>query len=241
MRCQSFRDRVHDFIDGTLAALDMAEMSAHEDACPDCRKLHAEYLLVGAALSGRVRMPEAAAEVILRRIQAPRGFGLEALRDWADGFRAYWRDLDQRIIWARVTAMPFTLFLFAFLLIQFVPSKVENLVFLVVSAGPARGGELTLPVVSSVQARQQKEDLNGLVDAAWRLPYEDSLSLVAEIGPAGFAEIDSILEYPKSSELLNAVNLSLRRSHFERTGGMGNSLLIFSFQKIDVYDRVLGL
>jgi hypothetical protein len=100
---------------------------------------------------------------------------------------------------------------------------------------------LTLPVVSSVQARQQKEDLNGLVDAAWRLPYEDSLSLVAEIGPAGFAEIDSILEYPKSSELLNAVNLSLRRSHFERTGGMGNSLLIFSFQKIDVYDRVLGL
>jgi hypothetical protein len=241
MRCLSFRERVHDFLDSDLKPRDTALMSSHMDSCPACRRLYDGYLFIRSTLSDRTVMPEASAELILRRIRRKRGFSLRDLRDWADGVRTYWRDLDRRIIWARVTAMPFTFCLFALLLIHFVPSKVEKLAFLVVSAGPVRGAELSMPLISNVRVRQNRQDLNGLMDTAWRLPYEDSLSLVAEIRPGGYAEIDSILEYPKSRDLLNAVHLSLRGSQFERAGEMGDSVLIFSFQKIDVYDRVLGL
>ena len=46
-----------------------------------------------------------------------------------------------------------------------------------------------------------------------------------------------MLEYPKSDALLNAAHAALNTSYLEQSGNLSNSLLIFSFQKIDVYEN----
>jgi hypothetical protein len=75
------------------------------------------------------------------------------------------------------------------------------------------------------------------MDTAWRLPYEDSLSLVAEINEEGYAEIGDVLEYPKSQKLFDAVDRALRNSQFVASDTRSRSRVIFSFQKIDVWDK----
>jgi hypothetical protein len=75
------------------------------------------------------------------------------------------------------------------------------------------------------------------MDAAFRLPYEDSLSLVAEITPEGHARIGGVLEYPKSDELFNAADLALRSTQFVADYPRSRPCVIFSFQKIDVWEE----
>ena len=79
------------------------------------------------------------------------------------------------------------------------------------------------------------------MDTAWKIPYEDSLSLVAEITPEGYAQIDDILEYPKNQELLEAVDLTLRCTQFETRHHLSRPFVIYSFQKIDVYGDQKGM
>ena len=85
--------------------------------------------------------------------------------------------------------------------------------------------------------RQGQTKFKNLMETAWRLPYEDSLSLVAEITEEGHAEIGNVLEYPKSRELFDAVDLALRSSQFVASDSSLRPCVIFSFQKIDVWDR----
>ena len=68
-----------------------------------------------------------------------------------------------------------------------------------------------------------------------------SLSLVAEITPEGFAKIGDILEYPKSQDLLKAVGLTLSGGQFQAASAqnLDQSFVIYSFQKVDVYERGL--
>ena len=87
-----------------------------------------------------------------------------------------------------------------------------------------------------VQVLQSNASVDGLVDTAWKIPYEDSFSLIAEISPEGNVRIENILEYPKTMELLHAVDLTLRESQFEGISEMSNAFLIYSFQKVDVYE-----
>ena len=85
--------------------------------------------------------------------------------------------------------------------------------------------------------RYQTGELDDLMNAVWKMPFEDSLSLVAEIGPEGFVQIGSVLEYPRSPMLLDAVDLTLRGSRFEIAAShdLDSPFMIYSFQKVDVY------
>ena len=92
-------------------------------------------------------------------------------------------------------------------------------------------------MVLNVEVVQDRSELLDLVDTAWRLPYEDSLVLVAEIKPEGHAEIDSVLKSPRSYALLDAVGTTLRGSQFKEVGKLASPFFIYSFQKIDVYEQ----
>ena len=79
--------------------------------------------------------------------------------------------------------------------------------------------------------------------AVWKIPFEDSLSLVAKITPDGSAEIGDVLEYPKSPDLLEAVELTLSGGQFQTVNAqnLDDTFVIYSFQKVDVYENPWGL
>ncbi len=81
------------------------------------------------------------------------------------------------------------------------------------------------------------------MSAVWKIPFEDSLSLVATITPEGSAKIGDVLEYPKSPDLLEAVELTLSGGQFqtENAQNLDDSFVIYSFQKVDVYENRRGL
>jgi hypothetical protein len=66
---------------------------------------------------------------------------------------------------------------------------------------------------------------------------------VAKITPDGSAEIGDVLEYPKSPDLLEAVELTLRGGQFQtvRAQNLDDTFVIYSFQKVDVYENPWGL
>ncbi len=237
MRCQVFQTQIHEFLDGELPPREMSRMEEHRVRCESCRLDYQRLVLVREAVRTRATMPSAAVELVRQRLE--RGEERWAgLRDAADRLRTYWRDLDGRFVWSKVSAVPVTLCFFALLLVHFSPARLERLEMLAFTSHPA--DRHSVPFVRSVRMRQTREDIQILMDVAWRLPFEDSLSVVAEIRPDGLVQIDSVLEYPRSHALLTAVDGALRRSRFDRGPNTGNRLVIFSFQKIDVYDEING-
>lgn len=237
MRCQVFQAQIHEFLDGELPPREMSRMEEHRLGCEPCGRDYERLVLIREGIRTRATMPLAAVEQVRHRLDR-RLQGWNGLREAADWLRTYWRDLDRRFVWSKVSAVPVTLCFFALLLVHFSPARLERLDMLAFSSHPAdRQG---VPFVRSVRMRQTREDIQVLLDVAWRLPFEDSLSVVAEIRPDGIVQIDSVLEYPRSHALLTAVDGALRRSRFDRGPATGNRLVIFSFQKIDVYDETNG-
>ncbi len=126
-------------------------------------------------------------------------------------------------------------------LMHFSPLSMQGMTYPVLNrlGSPSSGFEQL--VITHPPVRQQQGPLDGLMDTAWKIPYEDSLSLVAEITPEGYAQIDDILEYPKNQELLEAVDLTLRCTQFETRHHLSRPFVIYSFQKIDVYGDQKGM
>ena len=128
-----------------------------------------------------------------------------------------------------------TLAFFAVLITQFPVLRFDRVKFPAISMqGWTEAADLQPVATRKFATRQGQTRFRELMDIAWRLPYEDSLSLVAEITPEGNARIGGVLEYPKSNELLNAADLALRTSQFVASDA--NTRFIFSFQKIDVWE-----
>lgn len=241
MRCEDFRPRIHEFIDSYLSASEMALMEAHRKGCDRCNEHLQEIQFVSRAVSEKIHLPEASARAILGRAAATnRLFVIRWLlllkTKWVD----FWRDLEPGCLWARASALPISAVFLSLLFGTLAPIRVERLAYMIVSTPPWTVENSGTPVVINVDVVQRSGELADLVDTAWRLPYEDSLSLVAEIKPEGHAEIDSVLEFPRSSALMDAVGSTLRESQFEEVGGLASPFLIYSFQKIDVYEP-LGL
>ena len=145
------------------------------------------------------------------------------------------RDMDPQSALCRLSAFPVSLGFLFVLASQLPRLPVQHWTF------PVYASDLDSPTTSSrppvlVQVLQSNQRINELLDTAWRIPYEDSFSLVAEISPEGNARIGNILEYPKTMELLYAVDLTLQESQFEGTSEMSNAFMIYSFQKVDVYE-----
>ncbi len=102
---------------------------------------------------------------------------------------------------------------------------------------------LSRPVIAQVSVRYQGTEFEDLMTTVWKIPFEDRLSLVAKITADGSAQIGDVLEYPKSPDLLEAVELTLRGGQFQTVSAQNSdvSFVIYSFQKIDVYENRRGL
>jgi len=238
MRCKDFRPRIHEFLDAHLSAREMALMEAHQASCDRCNECYQELHFVRQAVSEKIFLPASSARTILARVSER---NRPLVSTWLSSVRAksvdFWRELEPGAFWARVSALPISLVLLALLFANVVPVRVERLVFLIVSTPPWTIENAGTPVVLNVEVVQDRSELLDLVDTAWRLPYEDSLVLVAEIKPEGHAEINSVLESPRSYALLDAVGTTLRGSQFKEVGNLASPFFIYSFQKIDVYEQ----
>lgn len=242
MNCEEVRNRIHDLLDDAPGGRHQEACRAHLQQCPECRKLYEDLLWVGEMLRVESRMSSAMQEQTWQRIQAriPPPFATR-LSAWWGNFVAFWRDLDRAIVWSRVVAVPVTCASFALVMLQFSRLPIPEVIYPVFTVFQPSSALLERVVVTPTPARQPELEINGLMNTVWKMPYEDSLSLVAEITPEGYAQIDDVLQYPKDQRLLEAVDLALRRTQFEMSPSASKPFLIYSFQKIDVYGDQRGL
>ncbi len=236
MYCDQVRHKLNQFVDTELSAFESHALQRHLDDCTECSLLLRELRLVRDALSALVRLSEG------NRRRMRRALLRQTHRKWSDyprevldNLRSCLRDLDRHAAVCRLSAVPLSLAMMVLLAYQLPQLRSQNWTFQIYATQQSSPSTANRPPVL-VQGLQSTQSVNGLLDTAWRIPYEDSFSLVAEVQPEGNAAIENILEYPKTLELLDAVNLTLQESHFERPSGMSNAFLIYSFQKVDVYE-----
>jgi hypothetical protein len=236
MSCQDYREQIHGFVDRELAACERTAVANHLRFCPDCQAVVEELHLLKQALSEPVPFSEESQQRAWQSLvgQTRRSWRT-GLRDWMDLSRARWRDLDLRPVWAKLAAAPVTFVLFSSLLVLFPGIQIQEWTYSAFMVAPPISQEMpSLPV--TIHAVQSRREINELIETIWRIPYEDSLSFVAEIQPEGHAEIGNVLEYPRNPDLLEAFDMNLRNTQFERVVNDPTSFLIYSFQKVDVYE-----
>ncbi len=244
MKCSDFVSDIHNFMNRTLSPKQTMAMQRHMEECPDCRHYYQEYSSVRDLLSERHKLPTAASHRTYRRVLISSKWNIfKELALGLDWLRIYWRDLDSRFIWSKIYAVPLTSLLFALTLLNLQFGVTE------IPVGPdmnflgVNGNEDILdhtsppPSFRNVAVKQSRPEISRLVRTAWKIPYEDSLFVVAEITPEGNAEIGRILEYPKNERLLEAVDGALQNSRFEQCNEMDETLVLFSFHKIDVWEK----
>ena len=236
MYCQEVHEKLNQFVDGELSAFEARVVQRHVGDCPQCGHHLNELELVRRALSSPVYLPDGSRK---RMRQALLTWTRRRWSDYPSDFLrnllTALRDLDRRSALCRLSALPVSFVFLCALASQLPRLPVQQWTF------PVHASELDSPATSGrppvlVQVLQSNASVNELVDTAWKIPYEDSFSLIAKISPEGNARIESILVYPKTMELLHAVDLTLRESHFDGTSEMSNAFLIYSFQKVDVYE-----
>lgn len=243
MNCEKFRQKIHEFLDGELPPKDTAACSEHLDQCGQCRREHDEFSWVKEALPFQ-RLSRSVGEQLWRRVESRlEGTSWIKAADLWDSCRSFWRDLDRRVLWSKLAAAPVTLAFFVFIVAEFGAVKLQPWAYPMMATLSPASGSTTGPVTTQVPVRYSSAQMDDLMSAVWKIPFEDSLSLVAEITPEGWAQIENVLEYPKSQALLRAVDLTLRGSHFEMltAKNLDNPFVIYSFQKVDVYEDHRGL
>lgn len=241
MNCEAIRENVHCFLDEALHPEAAVEVDRHLRSCEGCRRVYQEYRELKEAVSSRLCLPDPLGEQMWREIQlrSQQTLFSGVVGCW-DRVWTFWRDLERPIVWAKLVALPITLVCFISAL-SYLPKVDLHEWMYAVFGTPRHVTDVgARPVVTLVSVRQSSTELSGLMDTVWKMSYEDSLSLVAEITPEGHAEIDSVLEYPRSRALLEAVDLTLRRSQFAKSHDL-NRFVIYSFQKIDVWEEQRGL
>ncbi len=235
MNCDQVKRQFHDWWDGELPVLQAVALEEHLNQCSACGGYRTEMEAVRTFLSTSHPLSEMVSRQLWEKVR-PRSRGtlwIDRLFQFASSIKES-ASLNRRGLLAKLAAAPITVVMFAFLSSQFAVPSWQAWTYTIVPMGNlSASGRAPAPIM--VQVLQSKEELRSLVNTAWKLPFDDSLSLVADIQPEGNAEIQSILEFPRSTELLNAVDSALRNSRFESPHPHTDSLLIYSFQKIDVY------
>ncbi|RPI28722.1 MAG: hypothetical protein EHM61_04090 [Acidobacteria bacterium] len=236
MTCKETRNRIHDYLDGELAANQATVLEEHLGECNDCREAWEGLNWIKQSLAVREHLPVAAQEHIWTQVKVKAGYGWPTfLYEQWDTFRTFWRDLDRQILYSKLSAVPVTVGFFVMILMQFPLVPFQDWTYPAFEMRRMPSSVFAEPLMTEVEARHTYADIDEIWSAAWKIPYEDSLSLVAQITPAGHAEIDHVLEYPKNQNLLAAVDDSLRSTQFQSAQDIRNPLVIYSFQKIDVY------
>lgn len=240
MTCQDLRQHIHEFLDGELPPRQFAAFNEHVKQCARCQQYQEEFNCLKEALSFR-RLSPSARDELWKRVK------LEVQRDWRTRFvefgesvRTFWRDLDRGVLWSKLTAAPVTAVFFVVILTQFGQVSFQQNSMSMAALSPA-SDSLSEPVIAQVSVHYTGTEIEDLMNAVWKIPFEDSLSLVANITPEGSARIGDVLEYPKSQDLLEAVGLTLSSGQFQAAAARNrnDSFVIYSFQKVDVYERGL--
>jgi len=216
MKCGEVRSLVHEFLDRELSGLKEDEIEEHLDGCPPCKGYFDEFLFVKRAVSARVQLPCASENLLWTRIQArkERGFW-SRIGSGIDALQCYWRDLDRRILWSRLSAVPVSLGCFALLLVLMLPPSPQLQQFAaLIEPQPST------PMVTIIEAQQDREKLRLIYDdleqAIRETGADDEAALILDIDPFKHRiEVEDIREYPKSQRLLEALVMSLRASRFE--------------------------
>ncbi len=241
MTCQELRQQIHDFLDGELPPRDFAAFNEHVKQCAGCQRYQDEFSWLKNALPVE-RLSQSAQEILWKRVR------LRVERNWktrilelGDLLRTCWRDLDRGVLWSKLTAAPVTLVVFALILTQFGQGSLHEYPMLATLAPTS--SPLSKPAITQVSVHYQGTEFEDLMTAVWKIPFEDSLSLVAKLTPEGSAKIGDVLEYPKSPDLLEAVELTLSGGQFQtvRAQNLDDTFVIYSFQKVDVYENPWGL
>ncbi len=236
MYCQEVNEKLNQFVDGELSAFETRVVERHVGDCPRCERHLMELQLVRRALSSPVHLRDASRN---RMRQALLGW---TRRRWSDypadffgNFLSALRDLDRPAALCRLSALPISFFFLSVLASQLPRLPVQQWTFPVYASESDSSTTSGRPPVL-VQVLQSNARVDQLVDTAWKIPYEDSFSLIAGISPEGNVRIENILEYPKTMKLLDAVDLTLQETRFDGISKMSNAFLIYSFQKVDVYE-----
>ena len=239
MTCRELRGKIHDLLDQRLPVSQQLRLEAHLGKCPKCRRFYNEMDWVKRTLAVRYRLPEVSQRFLWKRLQN------RIQQDFKSPFVEAWRaigslagDWDRRYLWSKLVAAPVTVGFFMLILTQFSQVDFQEWKYPAVAMGAqvdANGA--SQPVLTQVSVRFKKSEISDLVNAVGKIPFEDALAVVAEITSDGHALIGEVLEYPKSQDLLRAVDLSLRQSRFEADADAVQSFVIYSFRKVDVYAR----
>jgi hypothetical protein len=242
MNCNQFLQRIHEFLDGELPPRDFSAFREHVENCHTCRGRHDEFQWV--KLLPFQRLSPTLQGLLWKEVHNTRTetWWELSVHIW-DRWRTLWRDLDHLMVWSRLAAVPVTLAFFAAIILQVEPFHLQQWTDpMMVTLSPA-SSSTTGSTTTEVPVRYRGDELDDLMNTVWKMPFEDSLWLVAEVGPEGFAQIENVLEYPRSSTLLNAVDLTLRGSRFEiaTSQHLDSHFLLYSFQKVDVYEDSRGL
>ncbi len=238
MNCREASTLVHGLLDGELSAELVGRVEEHLSSCAECAQVRTDLAAVKDLISGHQAINEVSSRQIWADLQRRRSRNyLLILREWFEGSVSALAEMESRTVLARLTALPLTVIGFLVLAAQFPRVPTQELtypVFLVPAATLADTSSNSRPVM--MRARQARRELHGLIDTVWRIPYEDSLSLVAQIGPGGNATIGDVLEYPRNEKLLDAAAASLQDLQFDPSALLADSFLIYSIKKVDVYE-----
>ncbi len=243
MSCQDVLKNIHDYLDGELSASQASELESHLRQCDACRSEVDDLSWVRQTLAVKEHLPAAAEEQIWKHVHQRLGV---VWWDWAyglfDDIRTYWRDLDRITVWTRVSAVPVTLAFFVSILLQFPLVAIEEWTYPAFTMKRMPSSVFSEALVTQIQARHTPAEIDDIMSAAWKLPYEDSFTVLAQVTAEGHAEIEDVIEYPKSHDLLQAVDDTLRATQFQTAqNNTVKPLVIYSFQKIDVYSDQPGL
>lgn len=243
MTCDTVLEKVHDYLDQQLPASESSLIDRHLETCAQCSTHYAQFSMVRELLAERAPLCEVSSEQLWKRIQARRQRSVAGFigEQWKRLY-TYWRDLDSRVLWSKLAAFPVAVCFFLLIMAEFPPLQSLSIWTLpVVEESSVVFHLYPHPLITEVKVQQRDSEINGLASTVWNMPYEDSLSVVAEITPQGYGQIEQVLEYPRSDDLLQAVSVALRRSHFERARSLSSPVLIYSLQKIDVYGQEAGM
>jgi hypothetical protein len=240
MSCQAYIEQIHCYVDQELSSNDNALVERHLETCPNCREVYQELLLLRQALSSPVQFPEIAQKRMWRNLVSRKNRTWHSFIDETlDQVRTQIRDFDRRLVWSKLAAVPLSFCFFATLLFLFPKIPAQQWTYSAFMITPQVPQQTrTLPVM--IHAVQSNSETNHLMEKIWRIPYEDSLSFVAEIHADGYAEIGDVLEYPRSPALLEAFDTNLRNAQFDMAEKEESPFVIYSFQKVDVYEGAVS-
>lgn len=240
MNCPEVSAGLNSYLDNECESQFCRVVEEHLRHCPDCTRQLEELALVQGALSASEGLSEIGEQRIWREVRRGlRETWISRAGRALTSLAAYWRDLDRRFVWSKVVAAPLVLFFFALLSMHFPSYRTDELSFSAIRLAANDHTTSNLVRVFTLDAKQSTASTNNLMETIWRMSYEDSLSLVAEIQPEGHLQVDSVLEYPRNPVLLQVIDDNLRTSQFASAGLDKNSLVIYSFQKVDVYEEGL--